>query len=179
MKKLLRHSFCLLVLITNQHLNAQSILKPEFTMKPYYIVNDSTLQKPEQAEANLISSSSIKMTQTNSYVVNTPKSKLRFGKKSLPIFVIQLDASQDPEELISVIKGEQTKRSRIFPVWSSNNKKENINFVPLTFIKIGPGLYEVHLPYNISIGEYVILFNHMGTMSATNQWIINCFGIDF
>lgn len=186
MKKLILGMTILVIWVTASF--SQSFPDPEFSSRPYILLEDNTLNNFERADA-LIDIKIKAMGYGGSEIYNTarlPKSDVRFSKNAMPKIIVKMVVNVDPADIISLSLGEVKKNRRRFlqssMAFGGKARDVSLYNVPVEFKKIREGIYEIVLPGNIQAGEYAFRSIHDGGShplgSYTNKVKISCFGID-
>ena len=162
---------------------AQTFPDPEFSSRPYFIANDSTLKTLEKTEAKY----EIKIKGMGYggsevyYTAFKPKAEIRFSKVSLPRLIIKIETDIDPSDIVTLIKAVvlSDRRRYVQSSMALGGKARDISkyYVKLEFKKIQEEIYEIILPQNMEVGEYAfmpILFDSGNIMKQK----IYCFGVD-
>ena len=167
---------------------SQSFPDPEFSSKPYILLEDNTLKNFERADAQMdFKIKAMGYGGSEIYITAfSPTSDVRFSKNVMPKIIVKIAFNVDPADLISLTLGEVKKDRRRFLQSSIalGGKARDVswNNVPLDFKKIREGIYEIVLPSNIQAGEYAFRPINDGSGnpigSYTTKVKISCFGID-
>lgn len=162
---------------------AQSFPDPEFSSRPYFIENDSTLKTLEKTEAKYeikIKSMGYGGSEVY-YTAFKSRSEIRFSKVSLPKLVIKIESDIDPSDIVTLAKAIVLNDRRRF-VQSSmalGGKTRDLSkyYVMLEFKKIQEEIYEIILPKNMEAGEYAFMPIIFDAGNILKQKIY-CFGVD-
>ncbi|MGB4776454.1 MAG: hypothetical protein WBP45_14855 [Daejeonella sp.] len=166
---------------------AQIKTDPEFSGRPYILLQDNTLGSIERSDANIdIVRPGIGYSGSETYYsAYKLKSSTRFSSNSVPKFLIKLDALNiDPADAILLSKGVSKKDRRQFLRFKMTMGGKSIDvsssFVKLEFKKVKDGIYEIILPESIEPGEYafmqILASNDFAAYNAPIK--LSCFGID-
>lgn len=166
---------------------AQIKTDPEFSGRPYILLQDNTLASIERSDANIdVKMPGIGYSGSETYYsAYKPKSSTRLLKNSNPKFIIKLEGvNTDPADVLLLSKGSSKKDRRQFlrSKMSMGGKSVDVSssFVKLEFKKVKDGIYQIILPESIEPGEYafmqILASNDFATYSAPIK--LSCFGID-
>lgn len=155
---------------------SQSIPEPDFSWRPYILLENNTFKNFERVEAKIdVKSKGMGYGGAEMYYTAfNSKSNLRFKSNEMPRVFIKFDSNIDPVEMISLSIGEVKKDRRRFLNTSmaigGKAQDTNSSFVAIEFKKIRDGIFEIILPSNMLPGEYAFM--------PTGNLQLSCFGID-
>ncbi|CAN5439028.1 hypothetical protein BH09BAC3_BH09BAC3_35990 [soil metagenome] len=175
-----------LIVCLYSSLSAQEIPEPDFSLKPYYLL-DGKLIEFEKVELSMGTKSKgmgyggVEL----SYSADGLKSPTRFVSGTVPKIIVKSEDNSDPSEGFSVLMGEIKKDRRRFVTGKvaalvGSNKSNSEKRITISAKKIRDKVFEITFGQTLQSGEYAIIPNTKNISLATGSMAIkiNCFGVD-
>lgn len=118
-------------------------------------------------------------SKSNYYVLNTPKSTLRFTKSNKPRFFIELKDGSEPIDVFILSYTNDNKVERNFLV-NGVSKNSKITQISYGYKVLKPGLFEIVFAGALEAGEYSFIYTSNKNIKniVSSKYEIYCFGID-